>query len=192
MGLQPLSQAPPKLYELFPKHTQLEEKAFKFLETYYELGSYRRTARKLGIDPKTVKAINEHLMSTEVGQRFNALLIEQTEDFYSAKNLTSLFEGWHKEIARVEDAIQNEDKIVGMALQKDDYKRASDSQQRKLKLIGEKRHWMSKLLDASMACRPVTQKVDRERQKDDIKAKSEQYEDLLTDFSPDADSGNIN
>lgn len=192
MGLQPLSQAPPKLYELFPKYTQLEDKAFKFLETYYELGSYRRTAKKLGIDPKTVKAINEHLMSTQVGQRFNALLIEQTEDFYSAKNLTSLFEGWHKEISRVEESIQNEEKITTLANGKDDYKTMANSQQRKLKLIGEKRLWMSKLLDASMQCRPITGKVDTEKAKDDIKAQSTQYDSLLDDYDPSSESTDLN
>jgi hypothetical protein len=192
MGLQPLTKAPPKLYELFPKHTTLEDKAFKFLETYYELGSYRRTGHRLKIDPKTVKAINDFLMSTSVGQRFNALLIEQTEDFYSAKTLTSLFEGWHKEIMRVEDSIQTEDMIVTQSMEKDDYKSASSAQQRKLKLISEKRMWMSKLLDASLSCRPISGKVDNERKVDDIKATSTEFDTLLDDFDPNSEPSDIN
>ena len=192
MGLQPLTQAPRTLYDLFPKYPQLEEKAFKFLEAYYDYGTYRRTAQYLKIDPKTVKAITEFLMSTQVGQKFNALLIEQTEDFYSAKNLTTLFEGWHKEIARVEESIQNEDKIVQLAMDKDDYKAVSNAQQRKLKLISEKRMWMTKLLDASLSCRPISGAVDTERKKDEIKSISKEYDSLLDDYDTSGEPSELN
>ena len=101
MGIQPLKQAPPTLTRLFPELTQLEEKAFKFLEMHYELNTHRRVAKELKIDPKTVKSIYEFLLDTELGYRFNALLLEQTETFYSTKTFNNLFEGFRQEIDRL-------------------------------------------------------------------------------------------
>lgn len=174
MPQEPLTLAPPTLYELFPEAKTLEEKAFKFLETHYECGSLRRTGKALKIDPKTVKSIAEFLDTTEAGYRFKSILAEQTEDFYSAKNLTNLFEGFNREMLRLEQRIQNADKAGDDKLA--------------LALTAEKRRFMEKLLGASLACRPVTQGMDKLRKKDDAKTELDQYKDLLDDFDPVDDS----
>ena len=191
MGMIPLAQAPPTLLMLFPKEVRLEDKAFKFLECFYENGTQRRTGRILKISPKTVKSINEFLLNTEVGQRFNALLMEQTEDFYSAKTLTSLFEGWNKEIDRVEDSIKIEGRTITVAEKllletptSTLLKVISAAQTRKLRYISEKRMWMTKLLDASLACRPLGKAANREKQIDDAKEVSTNLDELLEDFNP--------
>jgi hypothetical protein len=200
MGLQPLTQAPRTFHQLFPELKTLEEKAFKFLEVYYEQGKDRRVARVLNIDPKTVKSINEFLLNTDIGLKFNALLLEQTEDFYSAKNLTSLFEGFQREIQRVEDMIKVEDKLIQSA---DELKEMGElamavrtinsAEGRKLKLVAEKRMWMGKLLDASLACRPLAKAANKEQKKDEIKTDVSKYADLLHDFDPgDSGSGVVN
>jgi hypothetical protein len=167
MGFDPLQQAPPTLFKLFPKSPTLDEKAFKFLEVKYELMTDRRVAKELKIDPKTVKNINEFLLNTEVGQRFNALLAEQTEDFYSAKTLVSLYEGFRKEIDRIEVMITRE-----------------QNDERKRKLISEKRMWMGKLLDASIQLRPLAKGANTERKKDEAKQLSKERESLLDDYDP--------
>ena len=203
MGIEPLAQAPRTLYELFKSEATLEEKAFKFLETHYELGTFRRTAIKLKIDPKTAKSIYEFLLNTEIGHRFNALLLEQTETFYSVKTFTNLFEGFNQEIERVESMIREENKIIQhgeKALKDAELVKETtaalliiaNAETRKLRLITEKRHWMSKLLDTSMACRAPGKEIDKERKKDDIKQTAKDYDDLLDDYNPAVPIGSLN
>ncbi len=60
----------------------------------------------------------------------------------------------------------------------------SNAETRKLRLITEKRHWMSKLLDTSMSCRSPGKELDRERKKDNIKQTSKDFDDLLDDYTP--------
>lgn len=206
MGIEPLAQAPPTLYKLFKDLPTIEEKAFKFLELFYNLGNQARVGKALKIDPKTAGSINEFLKSTEAGQRFNALLLEQTETFYSTKTFTTLFEGFNSEIERVESLIRDQDKMIKRAednikelkagedstvkLLTENLTLISKAQTQKIKLITEKRAWMSKLLETSLACRNKGGELNMERKKDDIKKVSTDYDDLLDDFNPDTASLN--
>jgi hypothetical protein len=164
---EPLTLAPPTLYTLFPEATTLDDKAFKFLECKYENGSNRRVAKILGIDHKTVKSIYEFLLETEVGIRFNLMLAEQTEDFYSKKTLTNLFEAINKKIAAID---------LEIATHKGD-----DWASYRLKLIAEHRQWTMKLLDATLACRPITEGVRKQDVDEKYKTLQDQYKDLLDD-----------
>lgn len=164
---EPLTLAPPTLYNLFPDAKTLDDKAFKFLECKYENRSDRRVAKILGIDHKTVKSIYEFLLDTEVGIRFNLMLAEQTEDFYSKKTLTNVFESINKKIAALdlEIATHTGDEWANY----------------RLKLIAEHRQWTMKLLDATLACRPVTEGVRKQDADEKHKQLQEQYKDILDD-----------
>lgn len=164
---EPLTLAPPTLYTLFPECSTLEEKAFKFLECKYENRSDRRVAKILGIDHKTVKSIYEFLLETDVGIRFNLMLAEQTEDFYSKKTLTNIFEAINKKIAVLDTEIATH--------------KGDEWASYRLKLIAEHRQWTMKLLDATLACRPVTEGVRKQDVDDKHKELQSQYKDLLDD-----------
>ena len=45
--------------------------------------------------------------------------------------------------------------------------------------------WMGKLLDASLACKPLGDQATKENKKDKIKDQVTDYDDLLSDFNPD-------
>lgn len=179
---EPLTLAPPSLFTLFPDCKTVEEKAFKFLETKYENGSDRRTGRVLGIDHKTVKSIHEYLLQTDVGIRFNTLLAEQTEDFYSKKTLTNVFELINKKIDELEAM-----KIAATKLETSSSANGDkiDLTGYKLKIIAEQRQWVMKLLDATLSCRPLTGEVNKQHVDEKQKELLEQYKDLL-DSAPSA------
>jgi hypothetical protein len=165
--LKTLNTAPRSLLSLFPELKTLEEKAYKFLEVYYDCGNQlRRTGRKLRLDAKTIKNIAEHLSDTVEGVRFNGALMEQTEDFYSSKVLTQLFESHTKEIERLEKGIQQKD--------------GKD----RLDLIKEKRMWTKNMLDAALACKPHLSDANKESIKEHLNDDKDKYEDLLADFNP--------
>lgn len=159
---EPLTLAPPTLFTLFPDAKTVEEKAFKFLECKYENGSDRRCGRVLNIDHKTVKSIYEYLLNTDVGIRFNSMLAEQTEDFFSKKTLTNVFELVNKKIEELE------------ALQK-----VAPTDAAKVKVIAEQRQWVMKLLDATLSCRPITGEVRKQNVDEKQKELLDQYKDLL-------------
>jgi len=171
--MKTLTTAPPKLFELFPELKTAEEKAYKFLEIHSDNNyGLRRTGRQLTVDPKTVKNVYEHLMDTPEGIRFREKILSQTEDFYSAKTLTLLFEDYTREITRVE----------GMIAQ------CKDPRER-LNLIKEKRMWMKNLLDAALACKPLTKVAAIEALEGQIENEKERYGDLLNDFgNPDTNN----
>ncbi len=170
-----LSAAPRTLYDLFPEHPTLEEKAYKFLEAHHDCAmGLRRTGRRLGIDAKTVKAIYEHLMDTVEGIRFKSALLEQTEDFYSETTLTHLFETHNQEIERLESAVKC----------RKDWKD-------KLPLIKEKRMWVKNMLDAAISCKPHVSDAKVQALKETLKDDDEKYNDLLADFG-ESDSTDIN
>lgn len=164
---EPLTLAPPTLYTLFPDSKTLEEKAFKFLECKYENGSDRRCGKILGIDHKTVKSIYEFLLNTDVGIRFNLMLAEQTEDFFSKKTLTNVFETINNKIAELEVMKNN-----------------AENDKEALKYITEQRFWVMKLLDATLQCRPITEGVRKQDADNKAKTLLEQYKDLLNDPAP--------
>ena len=173
--MKTLSSAPRTLFDLFPEHPTLEEKAYKFLEAHHDCAmGQRRTGRRLGIDAKTVKAIYEHLMDTVEGIRFKSALLEQTEDFYSESTLTQLFETHSKEIERLENSYRQQKDI------KD-----------KLNVIREKRMWVKNMLDAALSCRPHVSDAKVKAVKESLKDDEAKYDDLLADFgeqpNPDTD-----
>lgn len=164
---EPLELAPPTLYTLFPESKTLQEKAFKFLETRYEMGSDRRTAKVLKIDHKTVKSIHEFLLQTEAGYRFNAMLAEQTQDFFSKKTLTDVFGTISKKIAELELELK---KYTG-----------TDQIGIRLKINAELRQWATQLLNATLSCRPITGAIKKQVVDDEARQLSQQYKDLLGD-----------
>ena len=139
MPIQELYNAPPSLATLFPDLKTLDEKAFKFLEVKYENKTYRRTAAKLNIHHNTVASIYEFLQDTDVYHRFQAVVADQIKDFYSAQNLTDLFETYRTETKRLET-------LISKALKEE---RVNDA----LKIIKEKRLFLKDQLATSLACR---------------------------------------
>ena len=139
MSKQELFEAPPSLANLFPDLRTLDEKAFKFLEVKYEKKTYRRTGAELGIHHNTVAAIYEFLQGTDVYHRFQAIVADQIKDFYSAQNLTDLFETYRTETKRLET-------IISKKLKDDKHNDA-------LKFIREKRMFLKDQLATSLACR---------------------------------------
>lgn len=114
MALSDLRDSPPSLLLLFPECQSIEEKAFKFLELKYECGTYRRTSRvlkelhkdlELTIHHQTVKSIFEFLKDTDIYYRFQEVVSEQVEDFYSRKLMVTLFERYEGDIQRAEKKI---------------------------------------------------------------------------------------
>lgn len=114
MALSDLRDCPPSLLLLFPECQAIEDKAFKFLELKYECGTYRRTSRMLKelhkeqdltIHHQTVKNLFEFLKDTDVYYRFQEVISEQVEDFYSRKLMVTLFERYELDIQRAEKKI---------------------------------------------------------------------------------------
>jgi len=134
-----LYNAPPSLASLFPDLRTLDEKAFRFLEIKYEKKTYRRTAAVLGIHHNTVASIYEFLQDTDVYHRFQAIVADQIKDFYSAQNLTDLFETYRTETKRLET-------LISKALK-------DGKENEALKFIKEKRMFLKDQLATSLACR---------------------------------------
>jgi glycyl-tRNA synthetase (class II) len=175
--MKTLSTAPRTLFELFPDSPTVAEKAYKFLEAHHDCAmGLRRTARRLGIDPKTVKAIYDHLIDTVEGIRFKSALLEQTEDFYSETTLTQLFETHAQQIEELEG----------------EKNRAKDKQT-KLNFIKEKRFWVKNMLDAALQCKPHVADAKVKALQETLKDDEKKLDDLLADFGqPDTDTDNIN
>lgn len=142
MSRNKLTESPPSLASLFPELKTMEEKAFRFLEVKYEQKTYRRTGEKLGLHHNTVKNVYEFLMDTDVYYRFQEVVADQIESFFTEQNLTNVFETYQADVKRLE------------ALISEQLARGSDaSKEMALKFMREKRLHLKDILATSLACR---------------------------------------
>ncbi len=188
-----LHEAPPSLALLFPESVTLEEKAFRFLELHWDCKTFRRTARQLqelhkGLEAEkihhtTVKGIFEFLKDTDVYFKFQELVSEQVEDFYSRKLMVTLFERYEGDIARAE-------KEISRYLKAPIDQRSRNDEDSILKWLKYKKSMLDKMATISLAVRghfrssaPLDADTDTPTTSDEKKALLKELEE--SEYGPD-------